>query len=151
MAKNTTTYTVVLDGANTDIVRSKKESAVNQARTLLADRKGYRVQVVTGAGTVVFEAARRKITKFTKPFTKVVDLPEDIAALVPEGYAAAYTRPRNGAVVLRMEDPEVVEDPSLYAVLDTVAKTIADFAATTRDAGQIMKSLGKSRKVAASA
>jgi hypothetical protein len=145
----TTRYVIAIDGANTDVKYSKKDRAINAARTHLAKKDGYVVQVFTEAGTEVFKAARRKVTKFTAPYTKTIDLPENLAALVPNGYVAAYARHRNGAVVLRLEDQDIVEDPSLYAVLDTVAGTLAGYAPTTRDAGKLMKALGASRKTVA--
>jgi hypothetical protein len=142
MSKNRTSYTVRIDGVDTDFSRSKKETAVSEATRALKAREGYVVEVVTGTGTVVFTAARRKITKFTKPGTKLVTLSDTVAALVPEGYAAAYERPRNGTVVLRRE-ADIEEDDSRYAVLDVIAKGIVGYAETTRGAGQIMKTLGR--------
>lgn len=142
-----TAYTVTVDSVATDFTRSKKESAVAEATRRLAAKEGYVVEVVTQTGTVVFRAARRRVTKFTKPFTKVVELPSDIAGLVPDGYAAAYIRSRNGAVVLRRE-ADIEDDDSRYAVLDIVANTLAGYSETTRGAGQIMKALGAARKAA---
>jgi hypothetical protein len=140
-----TKYTVQFDGVDTDITRSKKETAVALATQALRDKKAYVVTVRTDAGTEVFKAARRKITKFTKPYTKVVVLKPEHQALVPEGYDAAYERPRNGAVVLRIADQDIVEHDELYAVLDTVTGVLVDYAPTTRAAGQIMKALPKAR------
>jgi len=137
-------YTITLDG-EIYATRSAKDSAINVAATAIAKREGYRAQVLTPAGNVVHTVARRKITVHTKPYTKVVELAPEVAALVPAGYVAAYERPQNGTVVLRKEDDELVEDPALYAVLDAVAKSIAGYAGTTREAGQIMKRLGKAK------
>lgn len=147
MAKNTTKYTVRIDGVDTDFTRSKKETVVAEATRRLKAKEGYKVEVVTQAGNVVFTAARRKITKVTKPYTKTIELPEDLATAVPEGYAAAYARYRNGAVVLRRE-ADIEDDDSRYAVLNVLTRTIAGYAETTRGAGQIMKGLGADRKAA---
>jgi hypothetical protein len=137
-----TTYALVIDGTTTDFVRSTKATVVKEADNRIARREGYKAQVVTSGGKVVHTVSRRKITKFTPPYTKVIEVPEDLKDLVPAGYAAAYARYRNGAIVLRRES-DIVEDPSRYAVISIVAKSIAGYAATTRDAGQIMKSLKK--------
>ena len=148
MSKNRTAYTVRVDGVDTDFVRTTKATAVTEAERRLSAKEGYKVEVVTQTGTVVFTAARRKVTKVTKPFTKVIEVSPEIAALVPEGYATVYERPRNGTVVLRRE-ADIEEDDSRYAVLDTVAKAIAGYAETTRGAGQIMKALGRGKVRAA--
>lgn len=142
MARNATTYTLVIDGTATDFVRSTKATVIKEADARIAAKDGYKAEVVTSGGKTVHTVSRRKITKFTRPFTKVIDVPEDLADLVPAGYAAAYARYRNGAIVLRRES-DIVEDPSRYAVISIVARSIAGYAATTRDAGQIMKSLKK--------
>lgn len=144
MTKNRTAYTVHVDGVATDFTRTTKATVVTEAERRLAAKDGYKVEVVTQTGTVVFTAARRKVTKVTKPYTKVIEVSPEIAALVPDGYATSYERPRNGTVVLRRE-ADIEEDDSRYAVLDTVAKSIAGYAETTRGAGQIMKSLGKAK------
>ena len=145
MTKNRTQYTIVVNGETTDFTRSKKETAVAQAQAVLGEKGNWKVEVVTQTGTVVFTAARRKPERFRAPaYTKTVALEPEIAALVPEGYAAAYERTRNGTVVLRREE-DIVEDPSRYAVLDVVAKSLVGFAETTRDAGKIMKALGNAK------
>lgn len=136
----TTRYIVQIDAVSSDKSYTKKDRAVTAAREALAAKEGYVVTVRTEAGTEVFRAARRRITKVTPAGTKVVDLPAEFKALVPAGYAAAYMRLRNGAAVLRRETDET-EDDSRYAVLDLIAKSIAGYAPTTRDAGQIMKRL----------
>lgn len=144
MSKNRTAYTVHVDGVATDFTRTTKATAVTEAERRLTAKEGFKVEVVTQTGTVVFTAARRKAAKVTKPFTKVVEVAPEVAALVPEGYATAYERPRNGTVVLRRE-ADIEDDDSRYAVLDVVAKAIAGYAETTRGAGKIMKNLGKAK------
>jgi hypothetical protein len=144
MGKNRTTYTVHVDGVATDFTRTTKATVVTEAERRLSAKEGFKVEVVTQTGVVVFTAARRKVTKMTKPFTKTVEVSPEVAALIPEGYAAAYERPRNGTVVLRRE-VDLEEDDSRYAVLDTVAKAISGYAETTRGAGKIMKALGRGK------
>lgn len=142
-----TKYTLFVSGEATDFTRSTKSTVVDEAVAVRADQK-VEVEVKTGAGTTVFYAAapkQRVITVFTKPFTKVVPLSDAEAGLVPQGYAPAYKRPRNGAVVLRRES-DIPEDPSRYAVLDTVLAAIVGYAETTRAAGKIMEKVGASRK-----
>jgi hypothetical protein len=145
VTKNRTQYTVLVNGETTDFTRSKKETAVAQAQAVLGEKGNWKVEVVTQTGTVVFEATRRKPERFrAKPFTKTVTLEPEIAELVPEGYAAAYERTRNGTVVLRRE-ADIEDDDSRYAVLDVVAKSLVGFAETTRAAGAIMKALGSAK------
>jgi hypothetical protein len=150
MSKNTTTYALIVDDVVTDFVRTAKQPVIHEANLRIAAKKGFKAQVVTSGGKIVHTVARRKITKHTKPFTKVIDLPEALAALVPEGYAAAYRRPRNAAIVLRREN-DIPEDDSRYGVIDEIAGEFAGFAETTRDAGQLMKALGAARKAAKAA
>lgn len=156
----TTTYTV--QAANeqgefvaTGLKASKKDVAVAKAEALRAEQK-VAVQVVTGAGTVVFEAAKPKlrvITVHTKPYTKDITdaLPDEVRALVPEGYTAAYRRPKNGAVVLRrevdleLEDGE--QDEQRYLVISEVKGKRVGFAPTTRAAGALMKGLKAGKPV----
>lgn len=141
-------YTIRLDDQDLAFTFSKKERAVAKALELLRQKWGYVAEVLTPAGNVSERFARRRITKHTKPFTKVIDLPEDLANVVPEGYAAAYARYRNGAVVLRREE-DLEEDTSRYAVLSTLSKEIVGYSETTRGAGALMKEMGIARKAAA--
>lgn len=142
-----TTYTVFADSVATDFTRSKKDKAVAEAVRLLKAKSAVKVEVRTQTDTVVFADKRRNVTKVTKPFTKVIELPEDLQNAVPEGYAPAYARYRNGAVVLRRE-VDIEEDDSRYAVLSVAELKIVGYAETTRDAGAIMKEMGAVRKAA---
>lgn len=137
--KTNTTYTLHIDGVATDYTRSTKATVVAAARAALLAKQGYKVEVVTQTGHISFTAVRRHVTKHTKPFTKVITLPENLQHLVPAGYVAAYARLRNTAIVLRNED---APEPERYAVIDTINGEFAGFAHTTREAGQIMKALG---------
>lgn len=142
-----TVYTVIADSTATEITKSKKEAAVAEAVRLLKSKAAIVVEVRTGAGTVVFTQKRRNVTVFTAPYTKEITLTEDLQKAVPAGYAPAYARYRNGAVVLRRETDEV-EDPSRYAVLSVAQKEIVGYAPTTRAAGALMKEMGKVRAAA---
>lgn len=141
MSKNTTSYTLTVAGEPTDFVRSTKATVVAEAeKTRKAGQKGA-ICVVTQTGFVAFElkaVKQRLITKTTKPFTKVVELPTELAARVPDGYVAAYARLRQNAIVLRNED---ADEESRYAVMQALTGDIVDYAATTREAGQIMKGM----------
>jgi hypothetical protein len=145
VTKNRTQYTVLVNGETTDFTRSTKATAVAHAESVLGEKGNWKVEVVTQTGTVVFTATRRKPERFRAPaYTKTVRLAPEIAELVPEGYAAAYERTRNGTVVLRRE-ADIEDDDSRYAVLDVVAQELVGYAETTRAAGAIMKALGAAK------
>ena len=136
-------YTIFQAGQATDFARSTKATVVTEAERLRKSKVRDLLEVRTEAGNVVFalkEVKARVITKHTKPYTKTITLPAELQALVPAGYATAYERPRNDAVVLRRE-AEVEDDDSLYAVMQRSTGVIVDYAPTTRAAGQIMKSM----------
>jgi hypothetical protein len=147
MAKSNTHYTLQVNGENVDFVRTTKATVVAEAERVNAETREA-VAVVTGTGKEVFslKARPQRVYSFlTKPFKKVIELPEDIAALVPEDYTPAYQRPRNGAVVGRNMEAEL---DARYVVVATATGKVAGYAATTREAGQIMKGI---KKVAAAA
>lgn len=135
-----TQYVLEVNGELVDFVRTTKATVVAEAeRVHKASRAG--VRVVTGTGFVAFELKATKarvVTFHTKAFTKTIALPAEIAALMPAAYVAAYERTRNDAVVGR--DMETVEDERYVVVQRSTGKTIG-YAATTREAGQIMKSM----------
>jgi len=137
----TTKYTLFIDGTETEYARSTKATVVAEAE---ARRKGGEralIEVRTQTGHVAFalQAVKaRVITKHTKAFTKTIELPEALAALVPSGYVAAYERPRNDALVLRNED---ADDESRYAVARRSTGEIVAYTATTREAGAVMKGM----------
>lgn len=131
----------------TEFTRSEKAKAVAEANRITQEQK-FGARVVTGAGNVVHENAypkQRVITVFTKPFTKVIELDEELQTLVPEGYVAAYRRPRNGAIVLRREvDVELEDgeqDEARYLVISEAEGARVGFAPTTRVAGKLMQGL----------
>jgi len=134
-----TTYNLNVGGIAVGFARSTKATVVAKAEETRKGGEKSAITVTTDAGNVVFElkaAKQRLITKKTKPFTKVVELPEALLALVPDGYVAAYTRPRNDAAVLRNEG---AEDEERYAVSRLSTGEFLGFAGTTREAGAIMK------------
>ena len=107
---SSTTYTVFINDEATES-RSKKSKAVELAEQALARNDKDAVEVRTGAGTVVWPApeasevvapeAEATASNRTKPGTRTEVPTFEIEA--PEGYEAAYTRPRVLAVVFRHE------------------------------------------------
>lgn len=136
-------YTIHVNGTATDFARSTKATVVAEADRLRTKEKVRDlIEVRTAAGSVVYSlkaVKARVITKHTKPFTKTIDLPEDLAALVPDGYVPAYERPRNDAVVLRNDELKGGED--FYAVARRSTGEVVAYVGTTRDAGQVMKEM----------
>jgi hypothetical protein len=139
-----TQYIVRVNGDLTDYVRSTKATAVTEADRVYADlNRRANVDVVTGTGHVAYAlnlVKARIITKFTRPFTKVITLPAEIAALVPEGYVTAYARLTHDATVLRRTS-DIPEDDSRWAVMNTSTGEIVAYVPSTRDAGQVMKGM----------
>lgn len=135
-------YTLFINGEATEFARSTKATVVAEAdrlRTKEKVRDG--IEVRTAAGHVAYALKpikARVITKHTKPFTKTIELPAELAALVPAGYVPAYERPRNDAVVLRNEG---ADEDERYAVMQRSTGTIVELVPTTRDAGQVMKGM----------
>jgi len=143
----TTKYTLQVNGEATEFARSTKATVVAEADRLRKSGVREGIEVVTGAGHVAYALKAiksRVITFHTKPYTKTITLDKEIASLVPKGYTAAYARLRNGAVVGR--NLEADEDER-YVVVAIATGEVAGHAATTREAGQIMKGL-KPAKVA---
>lgn len=136
-----TQYIVQVAGENTDFVRSTKATVTAEADRLRKSGVRDLIEVVTGTGHVAYELKAiksRVITFHTKPFTKTIPLPKEIASLVPKGYTAAYARLRNGAVVGRNLE---AEEDERYVVVAVATGKVVDYAPTTREAGQIMKGL----------
>lgn len=141
MSKQSTKYTVLVNGEATDFTRSTKATVIAEADRLRRDGERAAISVVTGAGTEVYalKEVKRKVFSFrTKPYTKTIELPGDLAKLVAAGYVAAYERPNKDAVVLRNEG---AEEDERYAVARRSTGEILELVPTTRDAGQVMKSL----------
>lgn len=135
-------YTITVNGEATDFARATKATVVAEAdRLRTKDKVRDAIAVVTDKGTEVYALKAikaRVITKHTKPFTKTIELPSDLAALVLDGYVAAYERPRNDAVVLRNES---AEESERYAVTRRSTGELVELVQTTRDAGAVMKSM----------
>lgn len=131
---SSTTYRIFADDAER-ATKSKKAPAVELAMQLRHDER-VDVRVETDKGTLVFEAKAPKKIKMSKPFTRVVGLPEGFE--VPEGYRVAYTRSRKGvALVHNFEDED-----GPYALFDYVGdKFLLKGLPTTRSAGQAVKAL----------
>ena len=135
-------YTIFVNDTATDFARATKATVIAEAdRLRTKDKVRDAIEVRTDKGTAVYTlkaVKARVITKRTKPFTKTIELPAEFAKLVPEGYVAAYERPRNDAVVLRNEG---AEEDERYAVMQRSTGKIVDLVPTTRDAGQVMKGM----------
>jgi hypothetical protein len=135
-------YTLTVGGEPTDFARSTKATVIAEADRLRTKEKVRdAIGVVTAKGTEVYslkEIKARVITKHTKPYTKTITLPDELAKLVLEGYVAAYERPRNDAVVLRNES---AEEDERYAVTRRSTGEVVALVPTTRDAGQVMKEM----------
>lgn len=135
------TYTIFTGGEATDFHRATKATVVAEADRLRKAKVRDLIEVRTDKGGVVYELKAikaRVITKHTKPYTKTIELPSDLAALVLDGYVAAYERPRNDAVVLRNE---TAEEDERYAVTRRSTGELVELVATTREAGQVMKGM----------
>lgn len=121
--------------------RSDKTKAITVAQALRAERKAT-TQVHTSAGTLVFEQKARKPQRKTRPYTRVVELPEGF--VVPEGKRVAYTRLRKGAAILHdFEEQYWVYDLNTSEVLASFSTTrqcgrfLAD-SVTLDDAGRVV-------------
>jgi hypothetical protein len=128
----TTTYRIfkaTTEGETLVATKSKKSVAVELATQIRRDEKvGTRVE--TSAGTVVFEAKARKPQKKTKPYTRVVALPEGVE--VPEGKRVAYTRTRKNAAILHDAEEQ------LYTVIRySTGEQLGTFD-TTRQCGRFL-------------
>lgn len=124
----TTTYTIFANDEVRD-TKSKKSVAVELATKIRREEK-LPTRVETQTGTVVFEAKARKPQKKTKPYTRVVALPEGVE--VPEGKRVAYTRGRKNAAILHDAEEQ------LYTVFDYVkGEELATFD-TTRQCGRYL-------------
>ncbi len=128
----TTTRYFVLAGhdfAEVRDVKGKKAAALELATDIRREER-ISTLVVTGAGTIVFEAKARKPQIKTKPYTRVVPLPEGFE--VPDNQRVAYTRNRKGCAILH--DAE----EGLYSVVRfTTGETLATFE-TTRQCGRYL-------------
>lgn len=137
----TTKYTIFINDTATDFARSTKATVVTEADRLRKTGEKGLIEVRTQTGHVAYAlkaVKARVITKHTKPYTKTITLPTDLAKLVPSGYVPAYERPRNDAVVLRNEG---ADEDERYAVMRRSTGEVLELVGTTRDAGQVMKGM----------
>lgn len=131
----TTQYTI-LKGATLDELaevgtKSKRDAAIKLAEEIRKSEK-LSVRVVTGAGTVVLELKARKPQKKTKPYTRVVELPEGFE--VPANERVAYTRSRKGCAITH----EFAEDGGTYRVRDLKSGEVLAHFDTTRQCGRFL-------------
>jgi hypothetical protein len=133
-----TQYTIVAinaEGVETELGhKSKKATAADVARAHRKDT-GEAVEVRTGTGNVVFSQAAKKAIKMSPRYTRVVELPEGVAA--PDGLRVAYVRPRRGFAVLH--DADAAEGEAYALLVLATGELLDDRFATTRDAGSRMK------------
>ena len=149
-------YILTIDGEQTDFARATKSTVVDEMTKVRKGGEKRALSVVTDKGSVVAElkaVKTRLITKHTKPYTKTIELPAELAALVPEGYAAAYERPTKDAVVLRRESDEVEAfDENAaefrYTVVQRSTCDLLGYAPTTRVAGAVMTKRERLKKSA---
>lgn len=110
-------------------VKGKKQAAIDLALAIRAEQKTS-VLVVTGAGTVVTHVKARKPQIKTKPYTRVVSLPEGFVA--PEGQRVAYLRGRKNAAI--MHDAEDMT----YTVRRFTTGEVLGVFETTRQCGRFL-------------
>lgn len=131
-----TKYTARINGTDTEFARSTKATVVAHVEALRKGGEKGLLEVVTGTGHVAFAIAAARthnVTKHTKPFTKTIALPKGLH--LPKGYAAAYERPKNDALVAR--NLKASKDER-YVVVRRTSGEVLGFTATTREAGQVM-------------
>ena len=121
------------DEAEARATKSKRAQAVELADSIRKE-EGVAVRVVTEAGKVVHEAAAPRKINMSRPYTRVVDLPEGV--VVPDGFRVCYHRPRRQSALLH--DAEAGE----YRILNTkTGKLRKGIFATTREGGKAMLAL----------
>lgn len=128
----TTTYIVskLVEGEFVAVdTKSKKATALDVAQTIRSDEK-VTVRVVTGAGTEVLLLKARKPQKKTKPYTRVIDLPEDFK--IPASERPAYDRSRKGCVITHEHDEQI------YRVRALNGARILGVFSTTRQCGRFL-------------
>ena|ERR1044072_4768780 len=124
---STTTYTVF---AGTDeVTKASKKSKAVEAAQAYRDEHKVAVEVRTGAGTAVFSLDAPKKIKMSAPYTRVVQVPEEVVELI-DGARVAYKRPRVGFALLD-------DGKGDYRIWDLKrGETVEVEVETTRDAGR---------------
>lgn len=128
----TTTYNVfaaTTEGEELVATKSKKQVAVDLAQSIRSGEKRA-TRVETNKGTVVFEAKARKPQKKTKPYTRVVALPEGF--VVPDVERVAYLRSRKACAITHEWDEQ------LYRVRDLAGGEVLATFSTTRQCGRFL-------------
>lgn len=109
---------------------TKRAKAVEVAD---ANRGASAVEVVTAAGKVVHTVPAVRKINMSKPYTRVVTLPEGVE--IPEGFRVCYSRPRRKVAVLHSFEEG-------YRILNLkTGKLLKPVFETTRDAGKAMLAL----------
>ena len=128
----TTTYAISVQTIEGDFeqveTKAKKATAIERAQAIRLERKAT-VQVHTGNGTLVFEMKARKPQRKTKPYTRVVALPEGFK--VPEGKRVAYLRTRKNCAILHDFDEQ-------YWVYGLATNEVLASFGTTRQCGRFL-------------
>lgn len=125
---NTTQY-LVIAGSNLAEVKNKK-SAATAVALQLRNELGVDVLVSTAKGNVVFEMAAPKKIKMSKPYTRVVPVPAEVAETI-NGKRVAYKRTRVGFALL----DAARGDYSIFDLVNRVEVGVIDVK-TTREAGR---------------
>lgn len=121
-------YTVInAEGVIADGI-AKKAKAVEVAE---ANRGATPVEVVTDKGTVVHTVAPIKKINMSKPYTRVVPVPEEVAEVI-DGKRVAYKRGRPGAQFALLDAAK-----GDYSIWDVDRGERVDVeVSTTREAGR---------------
>lgn len=124
-------YTIT---AGTEVIgtKSNKAKAVELATAHRNEHK-VEVAVLSKAGNPVFELAAPKTIKMSKPYTRVVALPEGVKA--PEGARVCYVRKQAGLALLHRPSVAREDRPYTFLNLKTGKERKGGFE-TTRDAGK---------------
>ena len=124
----TTTYTV-LTTEGVLFTASKKAKAVAFADE---NRGDLEIIVATGTGTIVHTVPPIKRIKMSKPYTRVVAVPEGVE--VPSDLRVCYRKSRKGLTVLH-DMSKLGEDDAYTVRDDKTGKTLATFP-SPRDCGR---------------
>lgn len=129
----TTTYTIAKMNVEGEFVavdtKSKKATALTLAQEIRSQER-VSVRVVTGAGTEVLLLKARKPQKKTRPYTRVIDLPEGFK--IPDSERPAYDRSRKGCVITHEAEE------GIYRVRALDGARVLGVFSTTRQCGRFL-------------